>query len=153
MRSFLLEQLVDVNASLLGLLLVGSRHTILHEPGEMVSHARLPRFVPEEARHDAVLDVAAHTGHDVFLGAHHHVAVGGAHDDHHARWLYDRGRRNRDVGIYVSNGHGGAWLQPGPSRRLFSQPASLGAQWVYVARHLLVDDVLQAWVQGLEELT
>ncbi len=112
----------------------------------MITHTRLSRFVSEEAGHNTILDVAAHTGDDVFFGTHHHMAIGRAHNDHHPARLGNGGCWDRDVGIHVSNRHRRARLQPGPSRRLFGQPTSLGSQRVYVAGHLLVDDVLHAWV-------
>src|SRR6266536_2456835 len=136
----------------LGCISVGSGHTLFHKPGKTVAHTRLPGFISREARDDAILDHAADSWNMVLLRTQRHMAVGGAHNDHHMSRFEDRGCRNRDVCIYIRHRHRSAHVQPGPACRLLSETTSLLPKRRELARHLLIDDMLHARIKRPEKL-
>ena len=118
----------------LGFAFISRRDAVLHEPGEVVAHAGLPGLVTKETRDDAVFDVAAHAGDDVFLITQHHVADAGAHDHDHASRFGDRRRRDGHMRIHIGNGHRSAGLETGPCGSLFGQSAGAIADGLDVTR-------------------
>src|SRR4051794_8808255 len=129
---------MDVQTASLGLIGVGGRDTFLHKPCKTIAHARLPGFIPRKARDDAVLYHTADTWDLTLLRTQQHMTIGGAHDDHHPPWFENRRCRDGDMGIYIGNRNGRAWIQPGPACRLLGQIASLRSQGGERTRHLLV---------------
>src|SRR6266496_2375721 len=135
----------------LGCISVGSGHTLFHKPGKTVAHARLPSFISREARDDAILDHAANTWNMMLRCTQRHMAVGGAHNDHHMPWFEDRGCRNCDVCIHIRHRHRSAHVQPGPECRFLSETTSLRPERRELARHLLIDDMFHARIKRPEK--
>src|SRR5579872_4635696 len=97
---------MDGQSASLSLAYIVGRSALLHKPCKTITHARLASFVPREARDNAILDYAADTGDITLLCAQQHVAIGGTHDDDHLFRFKDSSYWHRNMGIYISHGHG-----------------------------------------------
>ena len=144
------EVAMDVETPTLGFDVVGRRNLLLDEPAEDVSDAALPGFVPEEARGDAAVDDAAHTGHLGQAIAVHDVARGRPHHRQHVAGL-DRPRgRRRDVRIHVAHRDRDPLVQPRPTGRLRRETPGAGTELSQRVVELLSDEPGETVVQRAE---
>ena len=141
---------MDVFALPASRLVVLGRHRLLGKPREDVTDAGLAGFVADQARDDTVLDRTAHALDERELVAEEDVAVARPHDHDHRAGLGHGRRRRRDVRVDVGNRDGRSGAKSGERRRSFAQHARSAARRQERAGHLLVDDVLELWVESGE---
>ena len=135
-----------------GLLPVRGRHTGVNNPSKMVAHTRLPRLVAKEARHNAVLNHAAHSRHLQLLAAHHHVAGRSADNRQHLSGPVDAYRRHTDMRVHVAHRYRRPHRQAQLGRHGRAKPAGTAAERRNHRAELFLHHMLHARVQRLKKV-
>jgi hypothetical protein len=147
----LCEVLVDAPTNGRGIREVARWHLVRDVPREDVADPGLSCFIPVEARDDASVDDAAHSGHLEQGIRVHDVACRCAHDRDHLAGLGSARRRGRDVSVNVADRDGDANWEARPLRGLRRKRSRRVAELADGVCDLRVGEVCKVCVERRKE--